>query len=65
MPEIIFITVVIASMLFIGVAWILALRESRLTATWIEQTGRRAFGPSPLIRGDERAPAARRRRAVE
>lgn len=56
MPEIIFITVVIASMLFIGVAWIVALRESRLTAAWIEQTGRRTFGPSPLIRGDERAP---------
>ena len=55
MPEIIFITVVIASMLFIGVAWIFALRESRLTADWIEQTGRRTFGPTPMVRGEERA----------
>ena len=55
MPEIIFVTVVIASMLFIGIAWILALRESRLTGAWIEQTGRRTYGPSPMIRGDERA----------
>jgi high-affinity Fe2+/Pb2+ permease len=55
MPEIIFITVVIASMLFIGVAWILALRESRLTAAWIEQMGRRTFGPTPMVRGEERA----------
>jgi high-affinity Fe2+/Pb2+ permease len=55
MPEIIFITVVIASMLFIGVAWILALRESRLTAAWIEQTGRRTFGPTPMVRGEEHA----------
>lgn len=53
MPEIIFVAVLIASMLFIGIAWVLALRESRLTAAWIEQTGRRTFGPTPMIREEE------------
>jgi hypothetical protein len=55
MPEIIFITLVIASMLLVAIAWIFALRESRLTAAWIEQTGRRSFGPTPMIRENERA----------
>jgi hypothetical protein len=54
MPEIIFITVVIASALFIGIAWTLALRENRLTAAWIEQMGRRTFGPAPMVREEER-----------
>ena len=53
MPEIIFITLIVASMLFIGIAWIFALRESRLTAAWIEQTGRRTYGPVPLSREDD------------
>ena len=54
MPEIIFIPLIIASLLLIGIAWFYALRESRLTAAWIEQTGRRSFGPTPMVREEER-----------
>jgi hypothetical protein len=59
MPEIIFITLIIASLLLIGIAWIFALRESRLTAIWIEQTGRRTFGPTPMTREEEHSDDSR------
>jgi len=48
MTEIIFLFLIFASMLTLVVAWTLALRESRLSQAWIEQTARRVVGPTPL-----------------
>ncbi len=48
MAETIFVVLVFAAILLVGVAWTIALRQNRLARAWIERTGRRTMGSVPM-----------------